>query len=60
MTPQDLEKIDTFLGLTGQASLLEYYGIKADAAPKDIETKIKTQRTWAQAQQANPDRKSVV
>ncbi len=54
MDARDLQQIDAFLSDLGQASLLEYYGITADATPDDVKARIKAKRSWAQAQQANP------
>ena len=54
MDSRDLEQIDAFLSEVGQASLLEYYGVQTTMSPQDIATRIKSKRTWAQAQQANP------
>ncbi len=54
MDARDLQQIDAFLADVGQASLLEYYGIAPDASTSDVESRIKSKRSWAQAQQANP------
>ncbi len=54
MDARDLQQIDAFLTDLGQASLLEYYGITADAPQADVKARIKAKRSWAQAQQANP------
>jgi len=54
MDARDLQQIDAFLSDLGQASLLEYYGIAADTPPDEVKSRVKTKRSWAQAQQANP------
>lgn len=54
MDTRDLEKIDDFLRLVGQASLFEYYGISPGTDPDEVDAQIRKKRTWAQAQQANP------
>jgi predicted transcriptional regulator len=54
MDARDLQQIDAFLADQGQASLLEYYGVTADTPADEVRSRIKTKRSWAQAQQANP------
>jgi predicted transcriptional regulator len=54
MDARDLQQIDAFLADLGQASLLEYYGITAETATDEVKARIKSKRSWAQAQQANP------
>ena len=53
MDPRDLEAIDTFLGIVGAASLLDYYELAPDSSAEDIEEAVRERRTWAQGQQAN-------
>jgi hypothetical protein len=53
----DLEQIDGFLEMVGRSSLLEYYDIALYSPKADVEERIRTIRTWAQAQQANPKHK---
>jgi hypothetical protein len=54
MDARDLQQIDAFLADLGQASLLEFYGVAADTPPDEVKARIKSKRSWAQAQQANP------
>lgn len=54
MEEHELEQIDAFLTMVGQSSLLEYYGVSPATDPAEVENRIRTQRAWAQTQQANP------
>lgn len=54
MDARDLQQIDAFLADLGQASLLEFYGITAETPPDEVKARIKSKRSWAQAQQSNP------
>jgi len=54
MEPRDLEQIDTFLGMVGRTSLLDYYGLEATCSDEAVDKAIKGRRGWAQGQQANP------
>lgn len=54
MEPRDLEQIDTFLGMVGKTSLLDYYELDAGVSTDLVEKAIKRRRGWAQGQQANP------
>ena len=54
MDPRDLDQIDTFLGMVGRTSLLDYYELDAAASSDEADKAIKSRRGWAQGQQANP------
>ncbi|MFH1465982.1 MAG: J domain-containing protein [Pseudomonadota bacterium] len=54
MDARDLQQIDAFLTDVGQASLLEYYGVEPDTPSDEIAARLRSRRSWAQAQQSNP------
>ena len=56
MEPRDLEQIDTFLGMVGRTSLLDYYGLEADCSDEAVDKAVKGRRGWAQGQQATAAR----
>jgi hypothetical protein len=58
MDRRELDEIDRFLAMTGQATLLTYYGIQEQTSMDDVEALVKKRRAWAQGQQSNPKFKS--
>ena len=58
MDRRELDELDRFLAMTGQATLLTYYGIQEQTSTEDVEALIKKRRAWAQGQQSNPKFKS--
>jgi hypothetical protein len=58
MDRRELDEIDRFLAMTGQASLLTYYGVQPTTPTEDVDAFVKKRRAWAQGQQSNPKFKS--
>ena len=58
MDRRELDEIDRFLALIGQATLLTYYGVQPATSVDDVDALIKKRRAWAQGQQSNPKFKS--
>ena len=58
MDRRELDEIDRFLAMIGQATLLTYYGVQPATSVDDVDALIKKRRAWAQGQQSNPKFKS--
>ncbi len=54
MDTQQLESISKFLKQVGRESLFEYLDISEDVTDEEAKEAIKSRRSWAQGQQANP------